>query len=83
MHCHVNSNAFRFIDHNIIAICLRGAPLNNFENGQGHEPPKPPSHPLLHVPESEVARVLRDWMMLQSVPSKGSLRQVMSLGGHL
>ncbi len=36
-------NAFYFINHNSIAVCLRGARLNNFEKGQ-------PPPPLLHVP---------------------------------
>ncbi len=50
-YCHVNENpnAFRFIDHNIIAIFLRGSLLNNFEKGTRLEPPKQPPPPSAHA----------------------------------
>ncbi len=37
-----------FIDHSIIAICPRGALLNNFEKGQGSSPQSPPFCTCLH-----------------------------------
>ncbi len=45
VHIHINykSNVFGFIDYNIIAICLRGALLNNFERGRDLSPQSPPS----------------------------------------